>query len=394
MCSSPDGYGSISSTYVFCGVGVSPGAGFGDVEGPLVLPDALPLRLDRLSGRTAPSSLQIRSCNEKASRARGLGKLPRRRRVRSLRLRKKLLHAVQCNRQRSSQMLELFPESARVDERRAGARRRCRASELAERVRHAARRLLRGDAPRAGARISRRPRRSALVVYGTKAFANVALLRLLAEEGSAPTSSTARRARVRPAAGIAGERLVVHGNNKSDEELRAAAAVRARSSCSTRPTRPSARGRRRRAARPRPRDARRRRGHARGDPDRRTTGRSSGCRRRGARAGRGRARAGLDVEGLHVHVGSQLARLRRTGGDDRRGSRAFAARCREELGWSRAVLDLGGGLGIRHHRDEQVPSRRVRGARSRDRPHGVRRGGLPEPEVCSSRAARSSAARA
>ncbi|HEX6952538.1 MAG TPA: hypothetical protein VF124_07070, partial [Gaiellaceae bacterium] len=63
----------------------------------------------------------------------------------------------------------------------------------------------------------------ALIVYGTKAFANVALLRLLAEEGIGADVSTLGELAFARAAGIPGERLVFHGNNKSQAELRAAA---------------------------------------------------------------------------------------------------------------------------------------------------------------------------
>ena len=63
----------------------------------------------------------------------------------------------------------------------------------------------------------------ALVVYGTKAFPNVAVMRLLADEGlGADVASLGELAFARRA-GIEGGRLIVHGNNKSDEELRAAA---------------------------------------------------------------------------------------------------------------------------------------------------------------------------
>ena len=82
---------------------------------------------------------------------------------------------------------------------------------------------------RAQARAYREAAPDALVVYGTKAFANVALLRLLAEEGVGADVSTLGELAFARAAGIAGERLVFHGNNKSLEELRAAAeAERAR----------------------------------------------------------------------------------------------------------------------------------------------------------------------
>ena len=63
----------------------------------------------------------------------------------------------------------------------------------------------------------------ALVVYGTKAFPNVAVMRLLAEEGIGADVATLGELAFARRAGIGGERLVVHGNNKSDEELRAAA---------------------------------------------------------------------------------------------------------------------------------------------------------------------------
>src|SRR5881397_705531 len=63
----------------------------------------------------------------------------------------------------------------------------------------------------------------ALVVYGTKAFANVAILRVLAEEGVGADVSTLGELAFAQAAGIGGDRILFHGNNKSDEELRAAA---------------------------------------------------------------------------------------------------------------------------------------------------------------------------
>ena len=51
----------------------------------------------------------------------------------------------------------------------------------------------------------------------------MAVLRLLAEEGIGADVSTLGELRFAQRAGIAGERIVVHGNNKSDEELAAAA---------------------------------------------------------------------------------------------------------------------------------------------------------------------------
>src|SRR3954449_7970281 len=80
---------------------------------------------------------------------------------------------------------------------------------------------------RAAARAYRAAAPDALVVYGTKAFPNVALLRLFAEEGLGADVSTLGELAFARRAGLDGERLVVHGNNKSDEELAAAAATRA-----------------------------------------------------------------------------------------------------------------------------------------------------------------------
>src|SRR5829696_2671000 len=73
------------------------------------------------------------------------------------------------------------------------------------------------------ARLFRRAAPDGLVVYGTKAFPNVALMRLLAEEGIGADVSTLGELAFAREAGIANEQLLVHGNNKSDEELRAAA---------------------------------------------------------------------------------------------------------------------------------------------------------------------------
>ena len=75
---------------------------------------------------------------------------------------------------------------------------------------------------RAQARAYREAAPDALVVYGTKAFANVALLQLLAEEGIGADVSTLGELAFARAAGIEGGRIVFHGNNKSVTELGAA----------------------------------------------------------------------------------------------------------------------------------------------------------------------------
>ena len=57
---------------------------------------------------------------------------------------------------------------------------------------------------------------------------------------------------------------------------------------------------------------------------------------------------------MHLHLGSQLARADETLlAVDRLV--AFCERAREKLDWTPAVVDLGGGLGVRHNRDEHLP---------------------------------------
>jgi diaminopimelate decarboxylase len=96
----------------------------------------------------------------------------------------------------------------------------------------------------------------------------------------------------------------------------------------------------------------------------------------------GRARdAGLEVAGLHVHVGSQLL--------DLQAARmtvewlaAFAATSRAELGWAPEVVDLGGGLGIAHVEDEQPPSAEAFAAELvRRLEHAWRLHDLPPPQL-------------
>jgi diaminopimelate decarboxylase len=60
------------------------------------------------------------------------------------------------------------------------------------------------------------------VNYATKAFLCIAMARLAVEEGCNLDVSTGGEYHVARAAGVAADRLVLHGNNKSDEELRRA----------------------------------------------------------------------------------------------------------------------------------------------------------------------------
>src|SRR4051812_3469455 len=61
------------------------------------------------------------------------------------------------------------------------------------------------------------------VAFGTKAFANVAVLRLLREEGIGADVASAGELAFARAAGFGGHEIVVHGNNKDAELMREAA---------------------------------------------------------------------------------------------------------------------------------------------------------------------------
>src|SRR6185437_14418452 len=156
--------------------------------------------------------------NEKTSPRRGRGEPARRCRACLPGLGKKqLLHWDPD----TSNVLELFPETALVEdgELTLGG---MRATELAEEygtplLVYCERTI------RSQVQAYREAAPGALVVYGTKAFASVALLRLLAEEGVGADVSTLGELAFARAAGIPGERLIFHGNNKSEEELGAAA---------------------------------------------------------------------------------------------------------------------------------------------------------------------------
>ncbi|HEX6231341.1 MAG TPA: diaminopimelate decarboxylase [Actinomycetota bacterium] len=65
-------------------------------------------------------------------------------------------------------------------------------------------------------------------LYAVKAFTSRAAIRLVAEEGLDLLASTGGELEACLRAGIGGERIVLHGNNKSDEELRQAVAARVR----------------------------------------------------------------------------------------------------------------------------------------------------------------------
>ncbi|HEY6960444.1 MAG TPA: hypothetical protein VI408_01005, partial [Gaiellaceae bacterium] len=182
----------------------------------------------------------------------------------------------------------------------------------------------------------------ALIAYGTKAFPSVAVLRLFAEEGLGADVSTVGELEFALRAGIPGDRLVIHGNNKEDELLRRAAEAGALIVLDAIEELDRAR------------DAGASRFLARVTPGiEADTHEAVKTAHHGSKFGLPPDDAVELVrlipacEGLHVHVGSQLLHF---------GASLmtvdwvaqFAARLRAELDWTPRLIDLGGGLGVRH----------------------------------------------
>jgi diaminopimelate decarboxylase len=193
----------------------------------------------------------------------------------------------------------------------------------------------------------------ALVVYGTKAFPNVALMRLLAAEGLGADVSTRGELEFALRAGIEGDRLVFHGNNKSDDELRAAASAgalvvldsleeveRARKAgvgtVLVRLT-PGIEAQTHHAIRTAHAESK----FGLGADD-------------AVAAVRDGIRAGLDVAGLHVHIGSQLTRTSESLEALERLV-DVAEQCRDELGWTPRIFNLGGGLAVQYSLGAAIP---------------------------------------
>jgi diaminopimelate decarboxylase len=190
----------------------------------------------------------------------------------------------------------------------------------------------------------------ALIVYGTKAFANVALLRLLAGEGVGADVSTLGELAFARAAGIPGDRIVFPGNNKSDEELRAAAEAGALVvlDSSGEAAAAAAAGVRRVLVRLTPGvEAVTHRSIQTAHEESKFGLAPDAAEREVAYA----RELGLEVEGVHVHVGSQLGRT-----DESVLALDRALGFLERLDWKPRMLDLGGGLGVPHNRDERLPS--------------------------------------
>ena len=145
-------------------------------------------------------------------------------------------------------------------------------------------------------------------------------------------------------AGIPAERLVVHGNNKSDEELRAAAEARTGYVVL---------------------DSVEELGRARNAGVERMLARVTpgidATTHESIRTGHVGSKFGMapeealalrdDVVGLHVHVGSQLLSTH-----DALDTVAWLNRFLADSGWTPEVLDLGGGLGVPTRPGETAPS--------------------------------------
>ncbi|HUG64787.1 MAG TPA: diaminopimelate decarboxylase, partial [Gaiellaceae bacterium] len=218
--------------------------------------------------------------------------------------------------------------------------------------------------------------RNSRVFYGTKAFANVEVLRILRAEGIGADVASAGELAFAGAAGLAGDELVVHGNNK-DAAFLAEAAARGAAVVLDAPDEAAL------AA-----EASIERVLVRVtlgvDAD---THEAIVTGHHGSKFGLPPAEAlallrdalarGLDVMGLHVHVGSQLPDFMAQEETIRRLA-AFAAESRDALGWEPHVVDLGGGFGIRHHLDDEIPdaTELVRAAAAT-----ARRGFVTEPEL-------------
>src|SRR5262245_37108747 len=354
MCSSPEGYGSISRTYVDRPSAIESGSGFGTVKASSAAQAACHFASIASGSYRSVSfcSIALESLlwNEKASRMRGSEGVGAASPRYLPGLHEKLLHESHANRHDRA-VLALFPESAAVEgaELLLGG---VSAARLAEE--HGTPLLVLCEATiRGQARALRAATGDGRVFFGTKALPNVALLRLLREEGIGADVASAGELAFAGAAGFEGGELVVHGNNKDAAFLAAASAVGA----------------------PVVLDA----------PDEAQLAASAGVAQVLVRVTLGvdadtheairtghhgskfglppdQARAvvaealelGLEVIGVHVHVGSQLEDFDAQAETIARLA-SFVAGCRDELGWTAQVADLGGGFGIRHHPADDVP---------------------------------------
>ena len=196
---------------------------------------------------------------------------------------------------------------------------------------------------------------NAFIAYGVKAFPNIGVLKLLAGEGMGADVATLGELTIALRAGFPGRQLIVHGNNKSVEELEAAARAGAWLVVIDAPDEielAAEAGVERVLIRTTPGV------EADTHPAIRTAhhGSKFGLPPEQTLQAISRARdVGLEVAGLHVHIGSQIL-------DDSPAIEtaawlaAFAERCGRELDWTPGVVDLGGGLGIQYVEGRVPPS--------------------------------------
>ena len=271
-------------------------------------------------------------------------------------------------------VLHLFPDTARVDNGSLSID----GIAAADLVREHGSPLVVYDETtlRARARAYREAAPQAAVVYGTKAFPNVALMRILAEEGIGADVSTLGELRFAQAAGITGADLVVHGNNKSQAELEAAAEAGALVVVDSLEEIERAR------------EARVSRTLVRVTPG------IEADTHEAIRTGHHGSKFGLtpddslealrrdpETEGLHMHIGSQLRDVTaaRAAVD---WIAAFAARAHTELGWTLRMLDLGGGLGVAATPEEpEVPIAEFAGTLLAEVERACEQEGIPMPRL-------------
>jgi diaminopimelate decarboxylase len=249
-------------------------------------------------------------------------------------------------------MLDLFPETAAVGDDGVLAIGGCRATELADA--HGTPLLVYCERTiREAVAAYREAAPEALLVYGTKAFANVALLRLLADEGVGADVSTLGELAYARAAGLDGERILFHGNNKSDEELAAAAEAAALVvlDAPDEPERAAAAGVRQVLVRLTPGIEAVTHEAVRTAHDESKFGLPPDAALAAIADARDR---GIDVRGVHVHIGSQLVRADESLLTVDRVA-DFCERARTELDWAPSMVDLGGGLGVSQTPEERIP---------------------------------------
>ena len=236
------------------------------------------------------------------------------------------------------------------------------------------------DTLRARAREVRAAVPDASVAYGSKAFPNVAVLRVLAEESVGADVASPGELAFALKAGLDGARIVAHGNARSDEELRAAADAGATVALDNEgeAERAAAAGVRRVLVRVTL-------GVEADTHEAIQTGHHGskfGLPPDAAARTIETARSlGLDVAGLHVHVGSQLGDTS-AHEETIRLLAVFAARCRDELGWTAEVVNAGGGFGVRHVPEEpEMPLGELARAVSTAVRSAWAEHGLPEPKL-------------